>query len=86
VQTVYQGVFMSCLAIVAFNRAVTLLGPSAATAIIALLPVVASILAIPVLGEIPLPAQWAAIIMIGIGVCLAARYPPARPALPKRPA
>jgi drug/metabolite transporter (DMT)-like permease len=86
VQTVYQGVFMSCLAVVAFNRAVTLLGPSAATAIIALLPAVASIIAIPVLGEIPLPAQWAAIVMIGIGVCLAAKRPPVRPALPKRPA
>ena len=39
-QVVYQGVFVSCLAAVAFNRAVALLGPSAATAIIALLPAV----------------------------------------------
>ena len=55
-QVVYQGVFMSCLAAVAFNRAVALLGPSAATAIIALLPAVASLLAVPVLGEIPVTA------------------------------
>lgn len=48
---------MSCLAVVSFTRSVSLLGPSAVTVIIALLPVVASILAIPVLGEIPLPAQ-----------------------------
>lgn len=74
---------MSCLAAVAFNRAVALLGPSAVTAIIALLPVVASLLAIPVLGEVPLPAQWVAIVVIGMGVCLAARRPSAvaRPAL-----
>ena len=49
------------------------ISPSAATAIIALLPVVASLLAIPVLGEIPLPAEWVAIIVIGMGVRLAAR-------------
>jgi len=84
-QVVYQGVLMSCLAVVAFNRAVALLGPSAATAIIALLPAVASLLAIPVLGEIPLPAQWAAIVVIGIGVGLAAQRPSVRSAFPKRP-
>jgi hypothetical protein len=54
------------------------ISPSAATAIIALLPVVASLLAIPVLGEIPLPAEWVAIIVIGMGVCLAARGPSVR--------
>jgi drug/metabolite transporter (DMT)-like permease len=84
-QVIYQGLFMSCLAAVAFNRAVALLGPSAATAIIALLPVVASLLAIPVLCEIPLPAQWVAIIVIGMGVCLAAKRPSARSAFLKRP-
>jgi hypothetical protein len=51
----------------------------AATAIIALLPAVASLLAIPVLGEIPMTAQWAAIVMIGIGVCLATRRPSVPP-------
>jgi drug/metabolite transporter (DMT)-like permease len=86
VQTIYQGVFMSCLAVVAFNPAVALLGPSAATAIIALLPAVASILAIPILGEMPVPAQWEAIVMIGIGVCLAAKRPSVHLALPKRSA
>ncbi len=75
VQILYQGVAMSCLAVVSFNRAVALLGPSAAAAIIALLPAVASLVAIPVLGEIPAPAQWAAIAAIGIGVLLAARRP-----------
>ena len=83
-QVIYQGLFMSCLAAVAFNRAVALLGPSAATAIIALLPVVASLLAIPVLGEIPLPAEWVAIIVIGMGVCLAARGPSVRSASLRR--
>jgi len=61
------------------------ISPSAATAIIALLPVVASLLAIPILGEVPLPAQWVAIIVIGMGVCLAARRPSVRSAVLKRP-
>ena len=85
-QVIYQGVLMSCVAAAAFNRAVALLGPSAATAIIALLPAVASILAIPVLGEVPLPAQWTAITAIAIGVCLAAKRPPTRLAFPNRSA
>jgi drug/metabolite transporter (DMT)-like permease len=85
-RVIYQGIFMSCLAAVAFNRAVALLGPSAATAIIALLPVVASLLEIPVLGEVPLPAQWVAIIVIGLGVCVAAKRPSVRSAFLKRPA
>jgi drug/metabolite transporter (DMT)-like permease len=78
-QAFYQGVLMSGVALVAFNRSVALLGPSAATAIIALLPAVASLLAIPVLGELPSPGGWAALGAVVLGVVLAAR--PARKAL-----
>jgi hypothetical protein len=80
-----QGLLVSWLAAVAFNRAVALLGPSPATAIIALLPVVTSLLAIPVLGQVPLPAQWVVIIVIGMGVCLAAKRLSVRSAFLKRP-
>lgn len=72
-QSVYQGVLMSGVAIVTFNRAVTLLGSGAATAIIALIPGTASLLAVPILGEAPSPAGWAAIAVIVAGVLLAAR-------------
>ena len=77
-QAVYQGVFMSVVAVITFNRAVSLLGPSAATAIIALVPAVATLLAIPVLGEWPAPAEAAAIVAIVAGVLLVAK--PVRPA------
>jgi drug/metabolite transporter (DMT)-like permease len=77
-QAVYQGVLMSGIALVTFNRAVSLLGAAAATAVIALLPAVASLLAIPVLGEIPTPAGGAAIAVIVIGVLLATKPAPAR--------
>ncbi|MAM73180.1 MAG: EamA family transporter [Tistrella sp.] len=73
VQGLYQGVLMSAVAVITFNRAVGLLGPAAATGIIALVPVVASTLAIPVLGELPAPAEALAILLIVAGVLLVAR-------------
>jgi drug/metabolite transporter (DMT)-like permease len=81
-QASYQGVLMSGVAIVTFNRAVSLLGSAAATAIIALLPAVASLLAILVLGEVPTPIDTLAIAAIVIGVLLAAKPTPARPPSP----
>lgn len=81
VQAVYQGVLMSGVALVTFNRAVSLLGSTAATAIIALLPAAATVLAIPVLHEIPPPAECAAIAVVVIGALLAARPIP-EPAAP----
>lgn len=80
VQAFYQGVLMSSVALVSFNRAVGLLGSAAATAMIALVPVVASLLAIPVLGEIPSLAEALSTAVIVAGVLLVAR--PARASAP----
>jgi drug/metabolite transporter (DMT)-like permease len=77
-QAVYQGVLMSGLALVTFNRAVSLLGSGAATAIIAILPAVASILAVPVLGETPSAGEWLSMAIIALGVLLASRPASAR--------
>lgn len=76
-QVIYQGGLMSVVAIFAFNRAVMLLGPVAAAAVIALLPVIVSALAIPVLGETPSWLEALAIVAISVGVLLAARPAPA---------
>jgi drug/metabolite transporter (DMT)-like permease len=76
-QAVYQGALMSVVAVITFNRAVSLLGSAAATAIIALLPAVASLLAVPVLGEVPSGFECAAIAVIVAGVLMAARRPAA---------
>jgi drug/metabolite transporter (DMT)-like permease len=72
-QAVYQGVLMSGVAVVSFNRAVFLLGSAAATVIIALLPAVAAILAIPVLGETPSLSECASIAIIVLGVLLVSK-------------
>jgi drug/metabolite transporter (DMT)-like permease len=75
-QGIYQGGLMSAVAIVTFNRAVAQLGPGAATAVIALIPAVSSLIAIPVLGEVPGPLAAMAIAVIICGVVLAARPRP----------
>jgi drug/metabolite transporter (DMT)-like permease len=72
-QAIYQGVLMSGVAIVSFNRSVALLGRAAATAIIALIPVVASLAGIPALRETPSVAEWVAIAAVVSGVLLVAR-------------
>lgn len=77
VQSFYQGVLMSSVALISFNRGVALLGSSAAAAMIALVPVAASLLAIVFLGEIPAVAEGVSIALIVGGVLLAAR--PSRP-------
>jgi drug/metabolite transporter (DMT)-like permease len=66
------------VALITYNRAVSLLGAAAATAVIALLPAVASILAILVLGETPSPAEGVSIVVIALGVLLASGPTPAR--------
>jgi drug/metabolite transporter (DMT)-like permease len=72
-QAVYQGVLMSAVAIVTFNRAVALLGSRSAAAIIALVPVTATVMAVPILGETPSLIGGVAIGFIAVGVILAAQ-------------
>lgn len=76
-QAFYQGALMSGLAIYAFNRAVALLGPIAAAAITALIPVMATLIAVAVLGEAPPLLGWLAIAAVATGVALAASPAPA---------
>ncbi len=79
VQAIYQGVLMSGVAIVTFNRAVALLGSGAATAVFAFLPVITTAMAVPLLGETPTPVGAAAVLAIAGGVVLAAWPAPSRP-------
>ena len=81
-QAGYQGVLMSGVAIATYNRTVSLLGSAAATAIIALIPAAASILAVPVLGETPSVIEGIALAIIVLGVVLASKPVPVRPAQP----
>ena len=71
VQGVYQGVLAGAGAILAFTRAVALLGPASASAVTSLVPVVATMLAVPLAGEWPGPLELSADVAIGAGVWLA---------------
>jgi drug/metabolite transporter (DMT)-like permease len=71
-QSIYQGVMMSVVAIFAFNRAVTLLGPRAASAIIALVPVTTTFFTIPFLDEWPSWPSGEAICVVALGIVTAA--------------
>jgi drug/metabolite transporter (DMT)-like permease len=62
---------MSVVAVIALNRAITVLGAGAATAVISLIPVIATLMAIPALGEVPPPVDILGIAMITTGVLLA---------------
>lgn len=75
-QALYQGALMSALATIAFNRAIARIGAGAAAAMMALVPVMATLLAIPFLGEYPSPVAGGAIAVIAIGVFLASRGAP----------
>ena len=57
------------------GRAIHLLGASNAAAFVALGPIMAALMAIPVLGEWPSRIAWAAILIIATGVYLASGGP-----------
>ena len=69
-QAVYQGVLTAAISLALYGRAIHLLGASNAAAFVALGPIMAALMAIPVLGEWPSRIAWAAILIIATGVYL----------------
>lgn len=79
-QTLIQGVLSSVVALYAYNRAIAILGSSRGAAIGSLVPVLATLAAIPVLGEWPVGTDWLGLAAITVGVYLATGAPlPGRP-------
>jgi drug/metabolite transporter (DMT)-like permease len=74
-QALYQGVVTAVVSLALFGRSIMLLGASKAAAFVALAPVIAALMAIPVLGEWPTSLDWLAIGMITAGVYLASGAP-----------
>lgn len=75
-QVMQQGVFSALLSFLTYNAAVRRLGPGRAATVIALAPVLASIFAYIVLGEVPVWPLAIALILTAIGVALASRMTP----------
>jgi drug/metabolite transporter (DMT)-like permease len=70
-QALYQGVLTAAISLALYGRAIRLLGASNAAAFVALGPIIAALLAIPVLGEWPSETTWMGIVLISFGVYLA---------------
>ena len=71
-QAVYQGVGVAVAALALYAWAIRMLGPSAASLFMPLVPVFAVLLAIPALGEIPTTVQLVGILAVVVGMVLAA--------------
>lgn len=70
-QTLFQGIVVSIVSLVAFARAVNILGASLGASFASLVPVLAMLAAIPLLGEIPVKSDVLGIAVITVGVFLA---------------
>lgn len=70
-QALYQGVINSIFALVCYNHAVKLLGAGTTSAFLPLIPVIASLMAMPVLGELPTLLEWSGIALAALGVLMA---------------
>ena len=78
-QMVFQGIMATILSLYLFGKTVSILGASAGAAFGALVPAMAALLAIPILGETPSPSDWAGILAVSLGVYLASGGPLWRP-------
>ena len=70
-QAIFQGVLMGTVSMLTFNKAIGLLGAPMASAFVSLVPVVATLAAIPILHEIPSVSESLAIAAISCGVLVA---------------
>ncbi|WP_270937163.1 DMT family transporter [Falsiroseomonas oryzae] len=70
-QALVQGALSGLLAVFAFGRAVTLLGPARAAMFPAMVPGLAVLAGIPVAGEWPEPVQWLGLATVLAGLPLA---------------
>ena len=71
VHALIQGVVAAGIAVAAFSKAVSLLGASGAGVFPSLVPVMAVILGIPLLGEVPTAVQTVGVALASIGLVLA---------------
>ena len=71
-QVLWQGVLIGCVGLVALNQAIARLGAERSSSLVALVPVLAALLALVFLGEVPSAAEMAAFVAISAGVSIGA--------------
>lgn len=67
-QVIYQGLLGGCLAIILFAAAIATIGPGLGGLFPALVPPLAVLLAVPLAGSVPSPAQWLGITLATLGL------------------
>ena len=70
-QLLVQGLLSGMLGLLAFNRAVQLLGPSRASLFPAMVPALAVVIGAPVTGDLPTAPQYAGLGLVTLGLLLA---------------
>lgn len=71
IQIIYQGIFTGIISLITYNRAIRLIGASRTSSFAALAPVMVTLLAIPLLDEIPTFNDWIFVALMTVGVFLA---------------
>lgn len=70
-QAFYQGFINSVLALMCYNRGIAILGAATSSAFLPLVPIFATLGAIPLLGEFPVTQEWTGIGVATLGVFMA---------------
>lgn len=70
-QAVYQGVVAGLVSLIVYNRAVENLGSNSASLFSAIVPAMAILIAMPMLGETPGPLEWVGMTLATGGMALA---------------
>lgn len=79
-QGAYQGLGPSVVAVLLFTTAIRSIGPSSTAAMMAMVPGMAALFAIPILGEWPSGLAWTGLVLATGGILLAAGWRPGKPA------
>ena len=74
-QALFQGLGPGFLAVILFALAAMHLGPTLTAGFSAVVPAMAALLAIPVLGEVPGMVQWLGILLVSIGLGVMVKKP-----------
>lgn len=72
-QALFQGLGPGFLAVILFSLAANHLGPNGTAGFSAAVPATAALLAIPVLGEVPVALEWTGIALVSLGLMLLVR-------------
>lgn len=71
VQAIFQGAFIGALSIFVYTRSVQSLGPNGTALFTAAIPCVTTVLAIPVLAEVPSWLEWTGVGTVSVGMVAA---------------